>query len=161
RSWWAEPDGIERDRRRYRESLAVIERRPFWYLGAMVRRMAHMLRYDVPDPPLLEPRAPQSPEAPEPWTDEQGRWPPLLSAHSALEPGRLLAPLRPLAHLVQRLQGLTTLPLALLGLVALCRRRWRLALWIAAVPLYFLLFESLFMVEWRYSLPMHYYVLLL
>jgi hypothetical protein len=160
RSWWAEPDGIERDRRRYRDSLDVIRRRPLWYLGAMVRRMGRMFRYDLPDPPLVGSRPPDEPAAAEPWDDELGRWPAVLSPQATLSPGRALGVLRPLARLLQQLERFSLLPLALLGLVLVLRSSWRLALWIAAVPLYFLLFESMFMLEWRYILPMHYYVFL-
>jgi hypothetical protein len=44
-AWWAEPDGIWRDRDRYRRSLEVIRRRPLWYLRAMLRRVWEMVSY--------------------------------------------------------------------------------------------------------------------
>src|SRR5262249_32726258 len=157
-AWWAEPDGITRDRRRYQDSLAVIRRRPLWYLGAMVGRMGRMVRYELPEPGPVQWTAPEQSPAPEPWDDDLGRRPPVLSVDGALAPGRALAALRPLVHAVQQVEGWTLLPLALLGLVVLVRSDWRLALWISAVPLYFLLFESMFMLEWRYILPMHYFV---
>jgi hypothetical protein len=47
----------------------------------------------------------------------------------------------------------------MIGLVALLLvGRWRLALWIAAVPLYFLIFQSLLHTEYRYIIPMHYFL---
>jgi len=36
--------------------------------------------------------------------------------------------------------------------------RWRQVLWIAAVPLYFLSFQSLLHTEYRYIVPMHYFL---
>ncbi|HQZ17373.1 MAG TPA: glycosyltransferase family 39 protein, partial [Vicinamibacteria bacterium] len=43
--WWAEPDGIIRDRDRYRRATEVIKARPFWYARAMLRRMGMMLLF--------------------------------------------------------------------------------------------------------------------
>jgi hypothetical protein len=40
------PDGVERDRERFRRGLNVIRREPLWFAGVMLRRAASMLRYN-------------------------------------------------------------------------------------------------------------------
>jgi hypothetical protein len=40
------PDGVERDRERFRRALNVIRREPLWFAGIMLRRAASMLRYN-------------------------------------------------------------------------------------------------------------------
>ena len=40
------PDGIERDRYRFRRGFEVIRANPVWFAGVMVRRAAFMLRYN-------------------------------------------------------------------------------------------------------------------
>jgi hypothetical protein len=70
-------------------------------------------------------------------------------------------PIRAAVRGIQR--NLYTTPLmrvlVLLGLGALLvARRLRLAAWIAAVPLYYLLFQSLLHTEYRYIVPMHYFL---
>lgn len=43
---WAYPDGIQRDRRRFREALAIIAEHPVWYAGVMVKRIPVLLTPD-------------------------------------------------------------------------------------------------------------------
>lgn len=43
------PDGIERDRYRFRRGLEVIRSNPFWFAGVMLRRASFMLKYNKPD----------------------------------------------------------------------------------------------------------------
>jgi hypothetical protein len=40
------PDGVERDRERFRRGLEVIGREPLWFAGVMLRRAASMVRYN-------------------------------------------------------------------------------------------------------------------
>src|SRR5205085_7439450 len=40
------PDGIARDRYRFKRGLEVIRREPAWFAGVMLRRAAAMLRYN-------------------------------------------------------------------------------------------------------------------
>ncbi len=40
------PDGVERDRERFRRGLDVIRREPLWYAGIVLRRAASMFRYN-------------------------------------------------------------------------------------------------------------------
>ena len=43
------PDGIERDRYRFRRGVEVIRANPLWFAGVMIRRAGFMLRYDSPE----------------------------------------------------------------------------------------------------------------
>ena len=43
---WAYPDGVERDRQRFREAVDIILDHPVWYLGVMARRVPVLLKPD-------------------------------------------------------------------------------------------------------------------
>lgn len=157
--WWAEPEGITRDRDRYRRATDVIKARPFWYARAMVRRMGMMLLFTDGPPPLLPTGAvvkpaqrdlPPLPPAPE--VDvaiDEGRF-----AATAGMASFLRAPLR-LIH-----QGWFLVPLLILiGVVwSLRQAPAPTVLWLI-VPLYYLVFESPFLYEWRVAVPMQYFLL--
>jgi Dolichyl-phosphate-mannose-protein mannosyltransferase len=167
--WWAEPDGIWRDHDRYRRSLEAIGHRPLWYLGAMLGRMGAMVSYSTAEAPLVAAAAP-SEASPANGPARKGPSPeafrlaghdvpgPRLREASVLAPGRAAAFSRPVVRRLQSLGAVTTLPLALLGLASLVRVRdgWRKALFLSAVPAYYLVLESLFIYEWRVATPMHY-----
>jgi hypothetical protein len=169
-SWWAEPDGIWRDRDRYRRSLEVIRWRPLWYLRAMLRRVGEMVSYHSTGAPLVGAAAEAAEADAEHESGDEDRLAPLRTFHASddaapepvlddrlvLTPGEALAFTRPALRSVQRLGGLTTLPLLLLGLARLLRRDGRLLLWLAVVPAYYFVFESMFLYEWRVATPMHY-----
>ena len=53
---------------------------------------------------------------------------------------------------------LATLPMLLVGAVVVLRRDWRLLAWLAAIPVYYFVFESMFLYEWRVAVPMHYHL---
>lgn len=174
--WWAEPDGIWRDHDRYHRSLEVIEQRPFWYLRAMLRRMAAMVSYHSAEAPLVARVG--GVDRPTPIADEEegsqegdllaplrafersgaSARPPRIPDPVVLAPGKLLAPLRPLVRGIQAAAGAATLPLVILGIVVLARRAPRAAGFVAIVPLYYLIFESMFIYEWRVATPMHGYL---
>ena len=176
--WWAEPDGIWRDHDRYRRSMEVIRGRPFWYLGAMLRRMGAMVSYHSAEAPFVastEGAGGATPDADE--GEEAGEGdrmaplrtferaadsarPPRISDAAVLAPGRALAFLRPALRGVQTVAAAVTLPLAILGFVGAVRRDPRAAAFVATVPLYYLIFESMFIYEWRVAAPMHGYVFL-
>lgn len=42
------PDGIERDRHRFRRGIEVVRSNPFWFASVMLRRASFMLIYDKP-----------------------------------------------------------------------------------------------------------------
>jgi 4-amino-4-deoxy-L-arabinose transferase-like glycosyltransferase len=125
------PDGIERDRERTARALAVVRSHPFWFAGVMVRRAGSMLRLE---------RTPLTSTAPvsEGWT----RVPRLV--------------VRAIQKLFITALGL---PLVLLGLIILARKRQARALAILlSVPLYYLCAQSALHTEYRYVLGVHYFL---
>jgi Dolichyl-phosphate-mannose-protein mannosyltransferase len=176
--WWAEPDGIWRDHDRYHRSLEVIEQRPFWYARAMLRRMAAMVSYHSAEAPFVA-RVGGAERPISVADDEEGSQegdllaplrifqrsgaaarPPRIPDAVALAPGEWLAPLRPVVRGVQVVAAATTLPLAIVGILALLQRMPRAAGFVAVIPLYYLIFESMFIYEWRVATPMHGYLFL-
>ncbi len=156
RDWWAEPDGIWRDKERYRRAGEVIRANPGRFAGLMLHRMGEMLSYasgeaptvaretpekvTVTDAPLPRGGAPETPR-------DEARF---------LLPGRLAAPLRPAVAWLQPLLCAALLPLVVIGVALLLVRDWRRAALLLAVPVYYLLSESPFIYEWRVVAPMHY-----
>lgn len=157
--WWAEPEGIARDRDRYRRATEVIQARPFWYAQAMVRRMGMMLLFTDGPPPLL----PQGAVV-ERAQREMPPLPPAPDLDVAIDEARfaatagvatfLRAPLR-LIH-----QGWFLVPiLVLIGVVWSLREAAAVTVLWLIVPLYYLVFESPFLYEWRVAVPMQYFLL--
>lgn len=157
--WWAEPDGIIRDRDRYRRATEVIKARPFWYAQAMLRRMGMMLAFTDGPRGLLPAGAvvkaldsERVPLRPMPGLDA-----PIDEAAFADKAGSasfLRGPLR-LIH-----QFWFVVPvLAWVGIVLSIRDAPRATLLWLIVPLYYLVFESPFLYEWRVAVPMQYFLL--
>lgn len=157
--WWAEPEGIARDRDRYQRATDVIKARPFWYARAMLRRMAMMLLFTDGPPPLLPPGAqvatpnremPPLPRAPEidVLIDE---------ARFAARAGMawfLRTPLR----WIHEAWFLVPI-LVLIGVIVSMRTAVKATVLWLIVPLYYLVFESPFLYEWRVAVPMQYFLL--
>jgi hypothetical protein len=157
--WWAEPDGIERDRDRYRRATEVIKARPLWYARAMARRMGMMLMF-TDGPAELLPQggvndaaaAEKVPLAPMPGLDVH-----VDEAAFARKAGFasfLRAPVRA-AHLIW-----FALPvLVWIGVWLSLREAPKATILWLIVPLYYLIFESPFLYEWRVAVPMQYFLL--
>ncbi len=177
--WWAEPDGIWRDHDRYHRSIEVIRAQPLWYLRAIVRRMVAMVSYHSAEAPFVAGRAGEAPALSKGTEEDEASGeddrlaplrlfqrearaarPPRVSDRLALAPGETLGALRPGIRVLQGSAAAVTLPLLLIGLVALVRRAPRKALFVAIVPVYYLIFESMFLYEWRVATPMHGYLFL-
>lgn len=174
RSWWASPDGIWRDRERIHRGLAVIRAHPVWFAGAMLRRAGDLLDYAASAPPLVATRA-QNAVSPVAETVEDAklgsgagplsaRWnspeavaalTPLLPREACLAFGRALGPGRPAVRAAQGLLRLTMLPALLAGVAGLALLSLRRALFLALVPLCFLLFQTAVHLEFRMTLTMH------
>jgi 4-amino-4-deoxy-L-arabinose transferase-like glycosyltransferase len=147
-AWWATPDGAERDRARISKSLAVIVRNPGFFAGSMLRRIWAMTQYSVWAPLIdvhfgerAEPSAPET-----------------TPSQAALAPGIALSLLRRPVKWVERLTKETAQTFLFLGGLAtffISRRRWFL---IFMVPAYYLLFQSTIHNEFRYDLPMYYFL---
>jgi hypothetical protein len=161
REWWAEPDGIFRDRERYRRARAVIRAHPFLYARVVAGRALEMLRYAEPGPPRLGDGAAGAELLARTEDDDAGearehdltrrpaddRW---------LAPGRGFRWLRSLLGVAQAVMVPALTTLAVLGTVILLAAGWRPALLLLALPLYYLSTESFFLYEWRVAVPMHY-----
>jgi hypothetical protein len=152
---WSTPDGIERDRARIRKSLSIIGSHPFWYAGVMLKRMRNMVRYSADAPIVytidqvrrLEVTLPRKPE-----------WRLFGDEHPNLGGGSVLYLTRPLIRPLQRLAKETMLGSIMLGLllgVFLAPRRGALLI---AIPVYYFLFQSFMHTEFRYTLPMQYFL---
>lgn len=159
-SWWASPDGIERDRDRVRRSLDVIVHNPGWFATAMLRRMGQMLDYPGSLAPAVEREPPDPGDAAEGQTSDpearaDPRLRPRLMDREALAPGLAIAALRPAVSVLQRALRTSLLAAVGTGIAALLLLSWRRALLLLAVPLYYVLVQSPMHLEFRVTLPMH------
>jgi hypothetical protein len=157
--WWAEPDGISRDRDRYRRATEVIKARPFWYARAMLRRMGMMLLFTDGPKDLLPAGASVKPAEGErvPLRAAPGLDAAIDEAAFADRAGAasfLRGPLR----LIHRAWFVVPI-LAWIGLFLSVRDTPRATLLWLIVPLYYLVFESPFLYEWRVAVPMQYFLL--
>jgi hypothetical protein len=157
--WWAEPEGIKRDRDRYRRAMDVIKAKPGWYAQAMVRRMGSMMAYQDGPPALLPAAAtagrPQLPEVPLQKSPEFDVPLDEVSFVRTADAGAFLrGPLRVLHE-----NWLAVAVLGWVGIVLGFRSQPRVASYWLIVPLYYLIFESPFLYEWRVAVPMQYFLL--
>jgi hypothetical protein len=161
REWWAEPDGIFRDRERYRRARAVIRAHPYLYARVVAGRALEMLSYAEPGPPRLsaddaaaELRSrTEDDDAGDAREHDLGRRP---EDERWLAPGRAARPLRPLLGAAQSVMVPALTTLAVLGAALILLARWRSGLLLLSLPLYYLSTESFFLYEWRVAGPMHY-----
>jgi hypothetical protein len=152
---WSTPEGITRDRERVRKSLTIIKQQPLWYAGLMLHRMKEMVNYTAHAPLIFRRNQPSAP------TDAatiRPEWQAMSAQTSGPVIGKSLFWLRPLARAVQRLTKETMLPMILIGALLGFIAAWRRALFIAIVPLYYFIFQSALHMEFRYTLPMQYFL---
>ena len=174
KAWWASPDGIWRDRERIRRGLAVIQAHPVWFAGAMLRRAGDLLDYAASAPALVATRdedagGPVAESAEDAELEYEtgrlsGRWnppeavaglTPLLAEEACLAVGRAFGPGRRAAHAAQSLLRWSMLPALLAGVAGLAVLSPRRALFLALVPLCFLVFQTAVHLEFRMTLSMH------
>ncbi|HEV8482227.1 MAG TPA: glycosyltransferase family 39 protein [Blastocatellia bacterium] len=151
---WSSPDGIERDRDRIKKSLRIIRDHPVWYAGVMLDRMGEMLKYSA-HAPLVYGR--KTDAAAESRAQTREAWQSLTGAPPSLI-GEKLSWLRLPIRAVQRIVKETMLGFILLGMALMFLVSWRRSLFLLIVPLYHLLFQSFMHTEFRYGLPMHYFL---
>ncbi|MEK6299407.1 MAG: glycosyltransferase family 39 protein [Acidobacteriota bacterium] len=151
---WSTPDGIQRDRDRIKRSLAVIREHPFWYSGVMLGRMRQMLSYSAHAPLVFDIQRAQANERTEPIQEGSDVTP----SGSSLATGRSIYWMRPVLRPLQRLAKEAMQVMVALGALACFIASRRRARFISIVPLYYLLFQSLVHTEFRYTLPMQYFV---
>jgi hypothetical protein len=152
---WATPDGITRDRARVRKSLAIIKQHPFWYTGLMLHRMKEMVNYTAHAPLIY--RLNQL-SAPTDAATIKPEWQDMSAQGTSPTVGKGLFWLRPVARAVQRLTKETMLPMIFIGGLLCFIAAWRRAMFIAIVPLYYFIFQSALHMEFRYTLPMQYFL---
>jgi len=166
---WSTPDGITRDRDRIRRSVAVIARHPLWFAGAVAGRMGRMVSYVAEadlirktPPASLEPEAQVFAGGPEKVARrEQNAALQRVASRRTLALGKAIGWARPAARLLQRIAKETATPFIFLGLFIVSVLAPRRALFLLGIPLYYLLVQSMMHLEFRYTLPMHYFLFVL
>jgi 4-amino-4-deoxy-L-arabinose transferase-like glycosyltransferase len=135
-----QPDGALRERDRVGRALAAIAARPLWFAGVMLDRMGLMLSYDH--------------SGVRPWPESTGVVAPVNPRAGSPFETVVRVPIWSLQVLLFRTWSVRLL--ILLGLAWLVARgRWRLALFVGAVPAHHLLLGSLLLTEYKYALPIH------
>jgi len=150
---WTTPDGIRRDRDRTKRSLDVILHHPLWYTGVMLGRCGEMLKYSAHAPLVLTLNQARSAQ----------RTAPIKRGWETLAPdevrvGSSIDWLRPVARPLQRIAKETMLLFIIIGVVILSVLSWKRPLFLMIVPLYYFLFQSAMHTEFRYTLPMQYFM---
>jgi hypothetical protein len=152
---WATPDGIKRDRDRIKRSLNVIVRHPVWFAGVMLSRMGEMFKYSAQAPLVFKATDTRLIEAGKAASQSATRKP---SSAAATAYGETISWMRPVMRALQRVIKESLLLFILLGAIALFFLSARRGLCVMIVPLYYLLIQSTMHTEFRYTLPMHYFV---
>ena len=171
-SSWYTPDGIERDHARLRKSLSVITGNPIWYTRAVLSRMAHMFNYSAEASLVLKSNDTRFIEAGKRDRDEMAEkiaagQPLTVKENPTITPGHTLAAgealfwLRPVARAAQRIEKETVLFFMILGALTSLVLSSRRSLLLMMVPAYYLLLQAMIHTEFRYTIPMHYFLFVL
>ncbi|MFY9607222.1 MAG: glycosyltransferase family 39 protein [Blastocatellia bacterium] len=152
---WSTPDGIQRDRDRINKSLAIIREHPFWYAGVMLGRMREMVKYSAHAPLVFGIKQARALDRTAPI---RTGWESIATDGSSAAVGRGAFWMRPVIRPLQRLTKEAMQLMIAIGVVALFAASLRRAVFVATVPLYYLLFQSFVHTEFRYTLPMQYFV---
>jgi hypothetical protein len=165
---WQTPDGIKRDRDRVRRGLTVIREHPVWFAGTVLQRMGAMFDYTAQAPLVFRSSDAQLREAgAEARREMEGRAArrgrPLrstedVSAGNILGFGYSLSWARPALRALQRVAKETVLLFVLIGAPIVFLVSGRRALFLLMVPIYYLLAQGPLHTEFRYTLPMQYFV---
>ena len=153
---WSTPDGIMRDRDRVNRSLAIIARHPVWYSGVMLKRMAGTLKYSAHAPLVYRNSEVKAYEKSAPI---RKAWEPLVTdGSSSLKVGESLSWTRTVVRAAQRVTKETMLAFVILGAAMMIVASLRRSLFLLMVPIYYWLFQCFMHTEFRYTLPMHYFL---
>ncbi|MEK6286152.1 MAG: glycosyltransferase family 39 protein [Acidobacteriota bacterium] len=152
---WTTPDGIKRDRDRTKRSLGIAVRYPIWYAGVMMHRCGEMLKYSAHAPLVLTVSQARSEQRSAPI---KRVWSEITPDDSSLAVGESIFWMRPVVRGLQRIAKETMLGFIIIGAIILFAASWRRAMFISIVPLYYFLFQSAMHTEFRYTLPMQYFV---
>lgn len=132
---------LQRETLLEKKAVAVILRHPFWYASVVVRRALFQWSYDTRTGEALD-------------TPFHTRVQPPVAAEGSLAPARALVRAVQSAWSTPLFRALTLLGVACLWLTG---RRRDLAVFLT-VPLYYFVFQSLLHTEYRYCLPVHYFL---
>jgi hypothetical protein len=152
---WSSPDGIQRDRDRVNKSLDIIRRNPFWYAGVMIRRMREMVKYSAHAPLVYKISEARSQQRTAPI---KPGWESMVTDGSSITVGESLFWMRPAVRATQRISKEIMLLFVIAGAAVLFAASWRRGLFLSVVPAYYLLFQSFMHTEFRYTLPMQYFL---
>ncbi len=152
---WSSPDGIMRDRDRVKRGLAIIKAHPFWYARVIAKRAGEMVKYSAHAPLVYKIQDPTSSEKPvrEHWQEVAAN-----SDQAPLNVGKSLFWLRPPLRSLQRITKEAMRLFIFAGLITFLFLSPRRAWFFALVPVYYFLFQGFFHTEFRYTLPMQYFV---
>jgi hypothetical protein len=161
--FWAEPDGIMRDRDRVKRSLEVIQAHPFWYAGSILTRDKDMVKYSAQAPLVHRTTAPyglsaQASNSSGGGTDSRDDVYSNRPSDASLIIGKSISFLRPMARAIQRVTKETALLFILIGALAAFSSGSRRATFLLIVPLYYFIVQGTMATEFRYTLPMHYFL---
>jgi hypothetical protein len=152
---WTTPDGIRRDRDRTSRSLDVIVHHPFWYAGVMLGRCGEMLKYSAHAPLIFTINQARSAQRTAP---VKRGWEPLAPSESQVRVGSSIDWLRPIVRPLQRITKEAMLLFIIIGAMISLALSCRRSLFLMIVPLYYFVFQSAMHTEFRYTLPMQYFV---
>ncbi|MFL6215924.1 MAG: ArnT family glycosyltransferase [Blastocatellia bacterium] len=152
---WTTPDGITRDRERVKKSLTIIGQHLVWYAGVMLHRCKEMVNYTAHAPLVF--RAGQT-SAPDDTASIRPEWRELSAQAASHATGKRLSWLRPIVRAAQRLAKEPMTAMIFVGALLCFILAWRRAMFVAIVPLYYFIFQSALHTEFRYTLPMQYFL---
>lgn len=159
---WVSPDGIKRDRDRIDRSVGVIASNPAWFAGTMANRMRGMFKYSAHAPLVYKecerPEPAENKEANAARPNRRAERQKAIADTTALEIGKSICWMRPAARAVQRVAKETALLFIFIGALIVLTLSRRRALFLAMVPIYFLIFQSAVHLEFRYTIPIHYFL---
>jgi hypothetical protein len=152
---WTTPDGITRDRERVKKSLTIIRQHPFWYAGVVLHRCKEMVNYTAHAPLVF--RAGQESAAIDA-ASIRPEWRELSAQAASPTTGKRLAWLRPVVRAAERVAKEPMTVMIFTGALLCAVLAWRRAIFVGIVPLYYFIFQSMLHTEFRYTLPMQYFL---
>lgn len=164
-AYWASPDGIQRDRDRVRRSLSVISQHPAWFVRTMANRMTEMVKYSAHAPlvyrecsQLSRKENSDTQNAEGPAHDKELLEQEETGDSTVLSVAEHLCWLRSPIRALQRLTKETAQPFIFIGVLLLSAVSLRRTVFLLIIPLYFFITQSIGHLEFRYTIPMHYFL---
>ena len=133
----------------------MIVHHPFWYTGVMLGRCGEMLKYSAHAPLVFTINQARSAQRTAP---AKRGWETLASDESQVRVGSSIDWLRLIVRPLQRITKETMLLFIIIGVVVLSGLSWKRSLLLLTLPLYYFVFQSAMHTEFRYTLPMQYFM---